>query len=404
MSLPTHAHSSAAIPRQDRVKAFTLLSGPTLVTLIPMAAAPALPAMAAHFGGIGGKDASFFAQLVMTLPAVMMICSAPVTGLFVERHGRRISLIVAFLLFAIAGASALVLPDVWSLLATRLILGCAGGMILTICLSLAGDFDEGGPRERLLGFAVAGASVVAALVLVGGGSLVDHLGWRAPFALYLLGFPAAALAWLSVRDARMPTAALSGLFKPMVRLWPLFGTVVTLSVAMFMPSIQGAFLMQSEGVSSAATLGIIAASCSVIAAISSASFGWIVRWMRPPQLLIAIAFVFGVGCLLMAFGHGFWAVTLGSAVMGVSAGLVEATSATLILSRVPVDMQSRALGLLLSAIFLGQFLNPWVVDPLRQALGIHGAFVAVGGGLIALAILLAVFRPKHGAIRTVARA
>jgi MFS family permease len=388
--------SVAALPRR-RAKAATVLCGPTLVTLIPLGAAPALPAMAQHFGGVGGHDGAFFAQLVMTLPAAAMIAVAPLVGMFVERHGRRRTLILAFLLFALAGMAALVLPDAWSLLASRLLLGCAGGAILTICLALAGDFPEGGERERLLGFAVAGASGLAAVMMVGGGGLVDVLGWRAPFAAYALGLPAALLAAYAVRDERRPTLALSGLVRPLVQLWPLYGTGVLLAIGMFMPAIQGGFLMQAEGVTSAATQGLVAASCAVVATLSSASFGWLVSWLRPVRLLALLGLVFGAGALLMAAGHGLPAVATGAAVMGVAAGLVEATLATLLLARVPVHMHSRAMGLLLSAIFLGQFLNPWAVDPLRHAFGIHGAFVGVGVVMLVLGVLLMLLTPRERA-------
>ena len=263
-----------------------------------------------------------------------------------------------------------------------------------MCLSLAGDFEEGGPRERLLGFAVAGASILAAIALVGGGTMVDALGWRAPFGLYLLGLPAFAVAWVSVRDERAPTLALSGVHAPLRHMRPLYLTAVILSIGMFMPSIQGPFLLQAQGVTSAAVQGTIAAACSVVAALSSASFGWLVGWLGTARLFVGISTLYGVGCLLMAFGHGLWAVGVGSAVMGVSAGLVEATSATVILSRVPERMRSRALGLLLSAVFLGQFLNPWAVDPLRHAFGIRGAFIAVGVGFLALAFVLALNRAR----------
>ena len=49
--------------------------GPALVSLIPMAAAPAMVAMAKHFGT--SADSQFFSQIVMTLPAAMLVLSAP---------------------------------------------------------------------------------------------------------------------------------------------------------------------------------------------------------------------------------------------------------------------------------------------------------------------------------------
>ena len=79
----------AAPPTHDFAKACVVVSGPTLVTLVPMAAAPALGAMAARFAGTFGGDGALFAQLVMTIPAIMLVLSAPVLGWLCERIGRR---------------------------------------------------------------------------------------------------------------------------------------------------------------------------------------------------------------------------------------------------------------------------------------------------------------------------
>jgi MFS family permease len=385
---PDHEH--------DLGKACIVISGPTLVTLIPMAAAPALPAMAGQFAGSFGGNGELFAQLVMTVPALVLILAAPLAGLLAERVGRRLVLLVSLALFTLAGAAALVTPDAMSLMACRLLLGIAGGGMLTVCLSLAADFPEGGPRERLLGFAVAGASALAALVLVGGGRLVDMLGWRAPFAFYLLGLPALVVACIAVPREAPFRGQSSGIIQGWLR--PLRGTYLTavaLSIGMFMPSIQGPFLLVKAGVTSAEVQGAVAAACSVVAAFASASFGWLVRWVNPRGIFVLIAGCFGVGSLAMALSHGLLAIGAGSALMGVAAGLVEATAATVILSRVSEHARPPAVGLLLSAIFLGQFLNPWVVDPLRHALGIQGAFIAVGIAFLAMAVLLAISHVRH---------
>ncbi len=385
-TLPGHEH--------DLAKACIVVAGPTLVTLIPMAAAPALPAMAANFAASFGGNGALFAQLVMTVPAFMLILAAPFAGLLAEKLGRRMVLLASLLLFTLAGAGALVTPDAMSLMVCRLLLGIAGGGMLTVCLSLAADFPEGGPRERLLGFAVAGASAMAALALVGGGRLVDELGWRAPFALYLLGVPATLVAWIAVRREETPDRgpAIASSLRP---LWSVYLIAVVLSIGMFMPSIQGPFLLVAEGVTSAATQGTVAAACAVVAALSAASFGWITRAVRPSGIFVLIATCFGVGSLVMALSHSALTIGAGSALMGVAAGLVEATAATVILARVSEHTRAPAIGVLLSAIFLGQFLNPWVIDPLRQAFGIHGAFIAVGVAFLAMAAVLAVGRVRE---------
>ena len=72
---PTHTHGA--------VKACIVIAGPTLVALIPMAAAPALPAMAQAFKDSG--NGALFAQLVVTAPAIMVILGAPLAGILTVR-------------------------------------------------------------------------------------------------------------------------------------------------------------------------------------------------------------------------------------------------------------------------------------------------------------------------------
>src|SRR5688572_11494867 len=81
------------------------LAGPALVSLIPMAVAPALPAMATEFAH--GRDGALFAQMIMTMPAIMLILGAPLASLLCERIGIRKTFLIASALFVVAGGSGL---------------------------------------------------------------------------------------------------------------------------------------------------------------------------------------------------------------------------------------------------------------------------------------------------------
>ena len=45
-------------------------------------------------------------------------------------------------------------------------------------------------------------------------------------------------------------------------------------------------------------------------------------------------------------------------------------------------LRATALGLMYTMIFVGEFLNPWVVTPLRVAFGIDTAFMLVGAAAL----------------------
>ena len=368
------------------LKSIVLVAGPTMVVLIPMAAAPAMPAMAVHFAGSG--NGALFAQMVMTIPAIILILAAPIAGIVSELIGRRTVMLLGFALFVLSGGAGLFVDSEWALIASRLLLGAAGGAIQTSSLALVSDYPPGGPRERLLGFMVAGSSAMAVAALTVGGHMVDLWGWRAPFTLYLAGIPVFLLAMFSIKPHSHAGGREHNLFAPVRILWPIYVLAALLTVGMFMPSIQGPFLLAQRGVASAEVQGTVAAACALVAAVSAASYGYIVRYVSPRRLLMVTAFLFGVGAIGMARVDGIVTMGSASALMGIGAGLVEASCATLIMARCSSEMRSRALGLLLSAVFFGQFLNPWIVAPLRNWFGIEGAFMAVGLLFLVLAFAI----------------
>jgi MFS family permease len=140
--------------------------------------------------------------------------------------------------------------------------------------------------------------------------------------------------------------------------------------------------------------GIVSAS-SIVAIFAAAFYGSIRRVFGLTSVLALIMASFGAGIFLMAVLPGA-AKIIGSAIVGVGAGCAEATIASAILLKSPDRVHGRALGVMVSALFLGQWLNPWVFAPVRGAIGLYGAFVAVGVAFALLAAALLAWRVWRG--------
>lgn len=113
--------------RQAIARLALALAAPALVALIPMAVASALPAMARDLAP--GRDGAFFAQMIMTMPAIMLIVGAPAASIACERIGIRITFAAAAALFTLAGSAGMLLNGFTALAATRLLLGLSGGAL-----------------------------------------------------------------------------------------------------------------------------------------------------------------------------------------------------------------------------------------------------------------------------------
>jgi MFS family permease len=372
-------------PRHARI--FVAVAGPALIALVPMAVIPALPQMAERFAA--GGHGALFAQMVMTVPAVFIILATLVSGWLVERLGRRAVMLWALALYTVAGLGLTVAPNATVLIGLRLVLGFCAGLVMTCSMSMVADFPEGGERERVLGFASASAAALAVVAQVVGGVLVQSFGWHGSFLLYALAAPVLGVAWFGATDLRAGRAAVpAGSLRRL--LWPVMLLTLVLTIGLFMPGIQGPFLLVSKGVVEPATIGLVLASYSVAAALVAASYGWVAQRIGMAAQIALAGLGMGLGCLLMAWlPLGVAGLALGCIVIGAGVGLVEPLTVTLALQRTPAALHTRAIGLLLSSVFLGQFLNPVLVNPLREHFGDAGSFTAVGVFFIALALLAA---------------
>lgn len=389
---------------QDRnagwLVAAVCIAGPALVSLIPMAAAPALVAMARHFGA--DASSQLFSQIVMTLPAAMLIGAAPLAGWLAGRVGQRAVLLVSLALYIVGGAGVLLIDSREALIVLRLLLGIAGGGVLTSCLGLIGDHFSGHTRERVLGYATSISSLLAGVALIYGGRLVDLGGWQAPFALYLLGVPTLLVSWFVVRNAAPGAAAEESGEGPapardLARVWPYYALLILLTLGMFTPSIQAGFVLAHKGIGSAETIGRVIASTSFVAMVSAWAFGFLRRWIGLHGFLVIDALSMGSGILLIGLSSEVWAIFLGCALVGIGAGMSEPATASLLFKRTSPAVHALAMGLIVSALNAGQFLNPLLFDPLRRSFGVLGSFTALGLVFLAVAAVLAL-RNRHDII------
>ena len=207
-----------------------------LGTVIAIALSPALPFIAATMGK--GHDGAMVAQLLQTLPAITMLVGAGLAGYFSERWGRRLVIVAALAIYALSGATGLLTETLYPLVASRLILGFAGGVILTTSYAMMGEYFEGPRRERMLGFGSMMGSISAIVNLLAAGPMVDHLGWRAPFALYLPALILIPFALVGMHKDRTRAAHSRLSWKPVLALWPYLILLTAYTIGMYMSVIQ----------------------------------------------------------------------------------------------------------------------------------------------------------------------
>lgn len=353
---------------------------PVLISMLALAIAPGILEMAQEFGELT-------AQLVLTVPAVVMILGACLTGYMSERWGRRTVITVCLLIYAVAGLGGAIAPGLGWLVVARMVIGFVGGVLLTSIYAVIGEYFEGTRRETLLGLMSTAASLASLALLVVMGVVVERLGWRASFLLYgasLLLIPCT----LKGLHPGLSAAGASLNWKPVLEQWPLYLLLTLFTIGMYMMVIQGPFLLAAKGLSAPSTIGRYVALSSMMGALCAALYGLARRWFGFSQMFLLISLTIGSGLFLAAWAPSPQWIILSMVVTGLGIGVIEPTIASELLKRTPEPLHDRVMGMNVAAMFLGQFLNPLAIAPLRDGHGIIFAFSTVGLAYLAAGLLL----------------
>jgi len=378
-------------PGLEIARLIVLLSGGALAAMVQLAILPSLPQIAAHYAqqGTAVLDGASIAQLVMTVAAPTIVVGAPLIGWLSGRIGKRRALLASALLYALAGAAGAFAPNLWMLLFSRIALGLGAAGIMAVTTAYLGDYYPPERRDRLIGWTAFIGGGGALVVLVAAGALAE-IGWRAPFGLYLIGLLIFALTLPAI--AERPPAVVAAPSAEPASIGGIAGIltlIVLISLVLYMPSIQGPFLLEAKGFGRPATQAAIADATTVGAMTGSYLFGLLRPRLRFTSILFLLLMAMGIGTVGYGVADNIVAIALFAGLCGFGSGFMAPLTQSAILNIVSPAAASRAIGLAVGCIFLGQFLHPFALALLRAAAGIEGAFLwvgmaTIGGGLLAL--------------------
>lgn len=370
-----------------------MLSGPPLMSLTFSTIAPVLPSIAEHFGR--EIDGTLVAQLIMTMPAIGLMLGGPAGGLLIDRLGARRLILFGFAVFAVAGSAGLYLDHAIPLLVSRFLLGFAGVSIATAATWLIGERYDEDRRRRLIGIqdSLAGIAAMSAVLLSGAAAATG--GWRMPFAIYLIAAPLFVLALVAVPaiaiSGRKDNAAALSVLQP---LWPIYASILALAGLMMLPATQVPFLLENIGIADPVIRSRVIASSALLSIVSAALYAPVRQQLGERGTLVVILAAYTLGTTTLAMANNAYIAALGCASLGIGTGLFSPHFASLLIARTPLAVRGRAIGLMFGTIFLSEFLSPLIILPLRYLFGVHGGFLALGGALTCVMLVMALRRSR----------
>ena len=367
-------------------KAVMLATGP-LFLLAFSAVIPALPRIEAALAHIP-RDGILIKQLVGVVGLAVAV-GAPLAGFLIDRVGPRVILAAASAIYCLAGTAGLLIHGLPLLIASRALVGAAAGAIDTTALVLINTRLDGNEQARWMGLHVSALMIFSIISQPVIGDLAA-IGWRWPFALYVLGLPVGIVGAWGLRAGRsdhsVRTVAAEG---PIRVSFPLRLVLLALALGTisYSVAIYGPYLLAARGAADPRVIALVIMAQSAVSAGFSMGYG---RCRRR----LSLGSVFGIslataafGCLLSALTSGFWGAVWGLLIVAVGLAWFFPNLATAVGESVGDAQQGRALGFVRTAFELSATLCVVLLEPVARQYGSAGAFVAIS--LIAWALIVA---------------
>lgn len=372
-----------------RTATIAVLAISSLTIMANATIAPSLPGLAKQFADT--PEIESLLGLMLSLPSLTIILTAALFGIAAERFGRKPVLLIALILYAIGGASGLIVDTMNGLLVGRIILGLGVAGTMTIATMLAGDLWTGQARMKFMGKQAAFISLGGIIFIALGGFLAEA-SWRGAFGLYLLAVPIAAFAMFGLEAE--PAKETSANRQKVPLDWGIclkVGTLAFLTMGLFyVIPVRLPFIVEEIGVTSTTISGLTLASVTFAGMLASINFQRISKALSPLGIYAFGFACFAVGYGLIATAGGLAQVIIGSMVSGVALGAIMPNQNNWLMSVVQPQARGRAAGVLTTFVFAGQFAGPLfaaLADLFFSLQGIFASF-AIAAGILSVGLMI----------------
>ena len=341
-------------------------------------------------------DSSLVRQL-FGFTSLAMAVGAPLGAWASKQFGMRRLLIVASLIYAIAGTAGLYLNTLPLLLVSRLAVGACAAAIQVMSLTLINTKCEGNDRAKWMGLHVSFATFITLLISPLSGFL-GKISWHLPFAEYAVSLALFAVLIASPRDnegadARAEAAA-PGAQKDSILSWfpwHYFPLSLLLGTMTFMPTAYGPFLLAEKAHFGPGAIGLVLMGGALLGATLSSQYGRARRSLSAYQAFAVSFTLAGTGALTAALTSNVPLLIAGLLTHGIGVSWFVPNIMTALGAKLTSARQARAAGLVKTAHFLSAPLCIYLKDSLLGNSGASTAMLTVA--VIAFAMLaLMLFR------------
>lgn len=356
------------------------------------------PVMAAFAADFPNTSASTIG-MVVTTPAITLLAGMFITTALTSKTDRKNIITFALILVILGGVAPAFLNSIVLILVCRAVLGLGMGLILPLQATYIAEYPEE-KRPGLFGASQAICNLIGAAMLMIV-SAFSKTGWRTVFLLYgvfviifILEIAAIPKSEIIRRETPVSPDATGQAAGPAIRNYKKWLTLFCISLFLTMTG-QAAVMssvslyIQRYGLGGGAEAGMITSVGTLFLVAGSLAVPALLKafkeWLNP-VILFATALAF----ILYAFPVNIWSTGLGYALIFSLIALYSLNLSIMITQVMPLAKVALSMSITTSAIFVGQFISPYLQLGLASILGAQSTDSIVNIGFAAIFIVVGI--------------
>lgn len=308
-------------------------------------------------------------QNLISISCVAVIPTTLITGKLMEKFSVKSIVLVGIICFVIGGTAPVFLTSFTAIMIMRAVLGIGVGVCQVVSTALAVENFDGDESKKVQGVLQSAQMLGCAVMVFLGGTLAD-MNWHYAFLIHLIGVIALVLVIFTIPGTRQEKQKMTE--KTAVHLtkktwiWALFMCILFVDIQTY--NITFSFLISETQLGSAADAGLSVACFTIGGAVMGIVYGKLAKVLK--NYCIAFAcMIFMVAYLIIAGASSMTLCYIGSVLFGVA--IVTALPGIFIQAGLSVDAVSAgfAVSVVTCAQNFGQFICPYIMNPLSKAVG-----------------------------------
>jgi MFS family permease len=251
----------------------------------------------------------------------------------------------------------------------RAVLGLSIAGIKTATVAMVGDYYEGAERNKIIGWQGSAMKIGGVIFMLLGGFLANY-NWQAPFLGYMLAFVILPSGFIALSES-LPTvrpaqAESIDTHLPEIPFWPatyVFVSAFLASGLFFITPVQLPFFLRNAFTATPFEMGAAIAVGNTVGALISLAYHKFKSRMNFVAIYAVIFLSMSLGYFVVASAGSYLVALAGMVVAGIGFGLYVPNHSSWILSIVSAKRRGFGVGLVTTAMFLGQFSAPILVQP-----------------------------------------